>query len=255
MNPPSNLTFPVLSLFVSTLLFVSGCQSTSQPSTESSVATPTAKTVLSKPAPIVAKQVVVETPKEPRVVSAFAINFKGMNPLGSDACQLSDFQTEESRLPADTPVNHVTHRQLKDKALGVFGDSKIRISATDVGNSYDTDKGKWLEDPILNGYLYVRGTSSFTISNLNMIPIGAEITLTLWGVGDTPGSGSKFNVVYNGSTVGELTTAYEGAKSGTVAKLSFKKVASVDEFEINWTKNGKDIPGFNGMALVATVLE
>ncbi|MGJ8640630.1 MAG: hypothetical protein ACSHYA_14670 [Opitutaceae bacterium] len=249
-----------------TLALFTGCQST-KPSNDAQQATEaptTGATIVTKPI----KMPNLKTAPEPKTLTpaktahtvvSLAVDFGTKNKSLVKSTP-ADFQTFEKRLIDTTPVNLISKPTFSGYELDAIGAIGIQLSSQSASGPYNTNKGAWNDLPIYDGYLFTSDALNHSdhprleLLELDDIPVGASVTLTVWGVGDTPDSDSVFELQYNDKVVASRTTDYDGAESDTVVQFVFNKVDGANSLILNWAQHGSTMPGFNGFTLVATEL-
>ncbi|MDP0489958.1 MAG: ThuA domain-containing protein [Verrucomicrobiota bacterium JB023] len=171
------------------------------------------------------------------------------------ASTATDFAQGDSSIQPTAPVNVI---------IGNPGDPEDLLATTlegatlqnDDAGSYSTNKGSFDDVPILDGYLHtgrLEAPRTATLAGLDQLADGAPITLTLWGVGDTPDSDTRFTVIHDGQTIGTETSDYDTATAedtaSTRVQFVFPKSPNDNSITIEWEQGGTTTAGFNGFSL------
>ncbi|MBK1834777.1 ThuA domain-containing protein [Roseibacillus ishigakijimensis] len=167
----------------------------------------------------------------------------------------ADFAEADPAVALSAPVNEITSNPSGGVALAATGLSGLTFSNESAG-IHTTNKGLLDDLPIFDGYLHTGSSSAgrtATLAGLEGIATGSPITLTLWGVGDTPESEAFFTVRHGGEEVGHLDLDYDTATaedpSPARGQLVFPKVAGASAIDIEWGRGSTDTAGFNGFSL------
>ncbi|MDP4611292.1 MAG: hypothetical protein NWT02_08895, partial [Opitutales bacterium] len=103
----------------------------------------------------------------------------------------SDYRDFAPDVDVTAPINHVSS-QANNAQLSARGlhNAKITVHSN---NNWNTSRGHFIDTAILDSYLFASLKSKplgneVTISGLGDIPNGQEVTLTLWGTGDSENS-------------------------------------------------------------------
>lgn len=144
----------------------------------------------------------------------------------------ADFAAADPAVQTTAPVRTID----AGGALGVAGTGGLSVDIADsnAGNIFTTNKGLWVDEPILDSYLYVNaGSRTITVSGLEEINAGESVTVTMFGVGDAPNQDTRFTLNYDGEAVGTATTDYDANDIlQTRVSFSFLKESGVDSLAI-----------------------
>ena len=203
----------------------------------------------------------IEAPKVPKTETVTSIIVDFHKTEENRSLTVADFQRGDGAVLNDTPINLITTSRAKGHELKAIGANGVELSSSNASGPFMTNKGTWKTTPILKSYIFTEKTLSASdhptleISGLDNIPTAATITLTIWGVGDTPDSDAAFQLVYNGAPIAKKTTDYDAAEVNTRVQFTFNKIDGADDLKINWGKAGSSIAGLSGFSLVARVTQ
>lgn len=124
----------------------------------------------------------------------------------------SDYQAEDSWVNLSADVNKVSYdNSVESGAISAFGMTGVTVA--NQGNwSWNTGNGSYSDTPILDSYFYdeVGGLGrTLTVTGFEEITAGAAVRFTVWGVGDSSGANTDFQLNYNGSSSAGETTDYD----------------------------------------------
>ncbi|QDU89230.1 Quinoprotein glucose dehydrogenase B precursor [Pirellulimonas nuda] len=183
------------------------------------------------------------------LLTTLLVNFNrdvaGLNPVTA-----ADFAVADAAVDLAATVNSVQ----AGGATGLLGSGGAIFDIVDSanGNDFTTNKGVYVDEPILDSYIYINNVSrTITVTSLEEIAAGQTVTVTLFGVGDAANQESLFTLNYNGATVGTGETDYGASFYDAFVSLSFTKVVGVDEFSVVFQNagNGSSYGAFNGFSV------
>ena len=106
--------------------------------------------------------------------------------------------------------------------------------------------------PILDGYYFSDGSLNLeaTISGMEEIAPGDQITLTVYGIGGGPLQDGSIEAFYNNSSLGVQFTEASGPIESTFAQFSFNKIPGVNELRfVNSGASESPFATFNGFSI------
>lgn len=176
--------------------------------------------------------------------STLLINYHNAdNTTNLTTAAAADYNAYDSDVDLGATVNELAGGQSGTSVVAT-GLAGVTVSDSRFAwSDWTTDKGQWVDTPILDSYLYNAGT--VTIAGFDEINAGQTITLTLFGAGDADPSSSDFSVTYNGVLTDLATDTSYASVVGSV-QYSFTKLAGVDSLTI-----GFDVGADGGTASIA----
>ncbi len=190
------------------------------------------------------------------------VEFRGTNANVPAVVDASSFAPGDNAINTTAPVNLVNVQNMTNLSVNALNMSGVTISNTGANGNFTTNKGKFLNVPILDSYFFELDTviagnglgSIMSINGIGSIVTGQPIKLTLWGAGDTDGSDAAFEVSYNNSVVGLQTVDYDaGTAAAARTQFTFNKVAGANSITIRWGRaaSATSTAGFCGFSLTA----
>ena len=195
-----------------------------------------------------------ETLEKKQLLTTFLVNFNqeagNISGVLNDTTA-ADFAVADPLVDLSTPV--VVLDQSDRINLAGSDGATFNIETTSAG-AFTTPNGFFADTPILDSYLTVTGntTANVTVSGLDEIAAGEQVTLTLYGVGDNSNQESIFTVFHAGQEVGGGETNYDSNTfTDTFITVSFTKVAGFDSIEIDFMNagNGSNFGALNGFSI------
>ena len=132
---------------------------------------------------------------------------------------------------------------------GVFFESE-----SGTGSASNTNKGNFNGDGILGDYRFRSGAQvgNVTVGGLGAVPTGENITITLWGVGDTNDSDTLFTLDYNGVQQTATTDYDTGVAADAAVQFVVPKAAGADSVSFSYQVDpttGQGFIGWSGLSI------
>lgn len=111
--------------------------------------------------------------------------------------QVADANFEDTGTVHSVPVGNTT--VWGQFTSGVLIGDGLTVTTENVGkSSFSAGAGKWtFGEAILESYVYGVGGADVTISGLSQFTNGELITVTVYGMGDSTGQNTSFDITYN----------------------------------------------------------
>ena len=191
-----------------------------------------------------------ETLEEKRLLTTLLVNFnRPSQAFRLDEAVAADFALVDSGVDLATPVNLLD----RNGGTNLAGTDGLEFDVA-ISNAVDftTGQGPFREVPILDSYLIANnGLATVTVSSLEEFADGSQITLTLYGAGDTPTEDSLFTLRYNGTEIGSGEADSSSGYENSFITFTFTKVAGTDSIEIDFdaATDGAELGILNGFSL------
>lgn len=192
-----------------------------------------------------------ETLELRNLLTTFLVDFNGGGG-GIAPVDAADFAVADPNVDLTATVHSLT----TGNATGLAGTNGVEFDLIDSGGaSFTTNKGTYVNQPILDAYLFINNSSrTVSVSSLEEIAAGQTLTITLYGVGDNPNQDTRFTLNYDGSAIGTADTNYDsGNLEDTYVTFNIVKQAGVDQFEVVFQNNGTGSAtgALNGLSITA----